>query len=244
MSAGDEPPPYANDAAIIEDDLVAPDTLLLAGTEIHRTGNAESLPLYKLSLAIGHLREFNSKVSISRYDYSVRNAFSLSAGSPRIATREKHIYDLTRLPDIMVSKFQYYLESVGRSSMGHIGLKTHRGIGSSGFRAWRGTRKNKASELQQGDMLFDIKSKGKGLFEWRDPADKRRVLALETSDMGIYRLEVKETMDRQRRDALVSTWCLKLWWEIAVSNIPPLTWDEGKCAFHVLSWGIVLLTRQ
>jgi hypothetical protein len=51
------------------DELVPPDMLVLAGTEIYGTKTPHAPPIYRLNLAIGHLRESNMTVSFSRLDY-------------------------------------------------------------------------------------------------------------------------------------------------------------------------------
>ncbi|KAH6695526.1 hypothetical protein F5X68DRAFT_198539 [Plectosphaerella plurivora] len=139
------------------------------------------------------------------------------------------MYNLRRLPRVMMPKWQYHLEALTRSTLGHVGIHTHMSITGSGWRAFNLTRPNKAAEFVQGDALFDVKVRRKGHTEWRSAGDKQKtILAYETAEDGIYRLTVVETLDRKTRDALVATWCLKLWWEIAVSNVEPLTWDEVR----------------
>ncbi|KAH7367983.1 hypothetical protein B0T11DRAFT_59303 [Plectosphaerella cucumerina] len=204
------------------DELVPPDMLLLAGTEIYGTKTPHAPPIYRLNLAIGHLRESNMTVSFSRLDYRGH------AGAAH-APRERHMYNLRRLPRIMMPKWQYHLEALTRSTLGHVGLHTHKSITGSGYRAFNLTRPNKAAEFVQGDTLFDVKVRKGGHTEWRSAGDKSKtILAYETAEDGIFRLTVVEAVTRKTRDALVATWCLKLWWEIAVSNVEPVTWEEVK----------------
>ncbi|EEY19526.1 predicted protein [Verticillium alfalfae VaMs.102] len=84
-------PAYADTASTAQDDVIPPETLLLAGTTIHSTASITSPPLYELSLALGHLTPSHQKVELSRLDYHVRRAGVATAGDrgPEVAARQK-----------------------------------------------------------------------------------------------------------------------------------------------------------
>ncbi|KAG7135956.1 hypothetical protein HYQ45_006412 [Verticillium longisporum] len=200
-------PPYADAASTVQDGMIPPETLLLAGTTIHSTASITSPPLYELSLALGHLTPSHQKVELSRLDYHVRRAAAAADRGPEVAARKKHMYNLSRPTAVMQSNFPFYLESVRRSNLGHVGFKKrHKMAGSTEYRALRVTRPSGvAGELKGGDVLF--------------------------SD-GIVRLQMVEPMAQSRRDALVGTWCLRVWWEIVASKEPLLTWEQVKPLFE------------
>ncbi|EZF26607.1 hypothetical protein H112_01290 [Trichophyton rubrum D6] len=68
---------------------------------------------------------------------------------------------------------------------------------------------------------------GKGRLEWRVAGDGAHLLAYDTIDDGISRLNIIKSMPQNQRDALVGVWCLRIWREIANSNIEPVSWDGG-----------------
>ncbi|KAL9942207.1 hypothetical protein D7B24_003733 [Verticillium nonalfalfae] len=231
-------PPYADTASTVQDDVIPPETLLLAGTTIHSTASITSPPLYELSLALGHLTPSHQKVELSRLDYHVRRAGASAATAgdrgPEVAARQKHLYNLSRPTAIMQSNFPFYLESVRRSNLGHVGFKKrHKMAGSTEYRALRVTRPNGvAGELKGGDVLFSIKATAAGRWEWREGEKGGPLLAYDTYEDGIVRLQIVEPMAQSRRDALVGTWCLRVWWDLVASKEPLLTWEQVKPLFE------------
>ncbi|KAF6833309.1 hypothetical protein CPLU01_05660 [Colletotrichum plurivorum] len=240
--ADDAPPSYTLSA---ENGPVQPDTLLLAGTTIYSAGAAASPPLYEVSFAIGHLRESNTTVSLSRFDQVVRTTEQQVSDEltgedlapqqvPRVSTRKKHIYDLKRALASRLTNptFTYFLESQSRGTMGHFGLKTHRHrFGTaSGYRAYKASRPRSHADLEPQDVAFVAKDRGKGRYEWRDGGSdgEKRLVAHETSENGIYKLQVVVPLSQKERDVLVALWCLHLWWEIASANVEPMTWEQGE----------------
>ncbi|CRK23469.1 hypothetical protein BN1723_012981 [Verticillium longisporum] len=203
-------PPYADAASTVQDGMIPPETLLLAGTTIHSTASiTTSPPLYELSLALGHLTPSHQKVELSRLDYHVRRAAAAADRGPEVAARKKHMYNLSRPTAVMQSNFPFYLESVRRSNLGHVGFKKrHKMAGSTEYRALRVTRPSGvAGELKGGDVLFSVKATAAGRC-WRT------------------------TRTRTASDALVGTWCLRVWWEIVASKEPLLTWEQVKPLFE------------
>ncbi|KAK1469859.1 hypothetical protein CMEL01_01626 [Colletotrichum melonis] len=224
----DVPPSYSEGVPTSSDGLIPAGTLLLAGTTIFNTASASSPPLYELTYPIGHLRESNTSVSFYRYENSVRDSSGVSG--PQVASRKKHIFDLKRDPTVTEPPFPYHLNSVSRGNVGHVGIKTHRRLGGSGYRAWRATRAREGADLEAKEMLFNIKTRGSGRQEWRDGSDKT-VLAHETSEEGIHKLQIVVPLTQDIRDGLVATWCLRLWWEIALSKVEPFSWSEVTLLF-------------
>ncbi|KAM0276812.1 hypothetical protein ACHAQH_006347 [Verticillium albo-atrum] len=222
-------PPYVDTASSVQNDMIPAETLLLAGTTIHSTASLTSPPLYELSLALGHLTESHQKVELSRLDYHIRRANPAETG-PEVSSRKKHIYNLSKPTTIMQSNFPYYIEAVRRSNLGHVGFKKrHKIAGAAEYRALRVTRPNGlAGELKGGDVLFSVKETAVGRFEWREGEKKGALLAYDTYEDGIVRLKIVEAMDKSMRDALVGTWCLRVWWAISPSKETLLTWEEVK----------------
>ncbi|KAM0330769.1 hypothetical protein ACHAQA_003723 [Verticillium albo-atrum] len=223
-------PPYADRASAVQDDIIPAETLLFAGTTIHNTASITSPALYELSSALGYLTDSHQNVELSRLDYHVRRANPAYETGPEVSARKKHIYNLSKPTMIMQSNFPYYIESVRRSNLGHIGFKKrHKLAGSTEYRALRVTRPNGlAGELKGGDVLYSVKQTAAGRFEWREGEKNGALIAYDTNKDGIMRLQIVEAMDQSRRDALVGTWCLRVWWEISVNKQMPPTWEDVK----------------
>ncbi|KAF9871788.1 hypothetical protein CkaCkLH20_10722 [Colletotrichum karsti] len=232
---GDLPPSYREGSPSSKEDLVPAGTLLLAGTTIFNAGAAATPPLYELTYAVGHLRESYTKVSFYRYEHKVseRPQEDASNPGPRITSRKKHIFDLRRDPNIMYSSMPYHLECVSRSGLANLGLQSYNHVTSKGVRAVRVTKAKVNAELEAGEKVFEAKKRGEGRHEWRDKTDGDTVVAHETAENGIYKLQIVIPMARDKRDALVATWCLRLWREIAMSKVEPLSWAQVK---HVLQY--------
>ncbi|GBF61436.1 hypothetical protein TMEN_3925 [Trichophyton mentagrophytes] len=211
-----------------KDDQLPPETLLLAGNAIHGTSRPASCstPLYKLSLDISFLRKNNTKVELSRFDNRIHNCNTM--GSPKVSARERHIFNLTRPPTVTTPPFEYHLEPASHGSLGHIGLKRYHHILSSGYQAWKATVARPGADLEAKAIVFTAKAQGKGRLEWREAGDGAHLLAYDTIDDGIFRLDIIKSMPQNQRDALVGVWCLRIWREIANSNIEPVGWDGVK----------------
>ncbi|EFQ99915.1 hypothetical protein MGYG_02923 [Nannizzia gypsea CBS 118893] len=212
------------------DDQLPPETLLLAGDAIHSASRPAScsIPLYKLSLDISFLRKNNTKVELSRFEHRIHSRNS----SPEVSARPRHIFNLTRPPTVTTPSFEYHLESVSNSNLGHIGLKRYHHIFSSGYQAWKATIAHPGANLLAKDIIFIAKTQHKGRHkvrhEWREAGDSGQILAYDIMDDGIFYLEIIKTMPQNQRDTLVGAWCLRVWRDIANSNIEPLTWNEVK----------------
>ncbi|KAF3491627.1 uncharacterized protein GIQ15_01144 [Arthroderma uncinatum] len=231
---GCRPPSYSENP--VETDLLPPETLLLAGTAIHSTSSPPSCPtpIYQLSRDISHLRQSNTKVELSRFDHRIRN--NATTNTPQVSTRERHIFNLTRPPTITTPQFEYHLEPVSSGNLGHVGLKRYHHVVSSGYQAWRSTIPHAGADLEAKELVFVAKARGKERYEWREDTDCGRLLAYDTIDDGIFRLQVLEAMNRKRRDALVGVWCLRVWREVANSNVEPLhREDDDNMAAEAIS---------
>ncbi|KAK7755165.1 hypothetical protein SLS62_002980 [Diatrype stigma] len=153
--AENAPPPYANANQVdgeAEEEIVQPVILVLSKRFIHaqskssfrlsgtgdRGGGGAPIPLYELSHDITQSSDGETKVELSRLVPSVRMSTMNGSGTPRVAHRSSHIYDLKRLPPLLADGFPYCLDAVSRSQRrwsssksaaaavcgGKLGLKT------------------------------------------------------------------------------------------------------------------------
>ncbi|WYZ36975.1 hypothetical protein EsH8_II_000481 [Colletotrichum jinshuiense] len=205
----DLPPEYAPSVSNVQEDL-PPDTLRLASRFIHSANspNVDAPGLYEINHQIDFLRETDTLVEFSRIDYSVRNRNQNSTQPPEIHSHPRHVFNLERPPAIVQESFPYYIRPVSRSGLGCIGLKFSKN-GRSVCKAWRvGRKANSRTEDEARELLFEVRTNNH-VFDWLDGKQTR--IAVEESKDNMYNLTILVALDRAMRDALVATWCVRLW---------------------------------
>ncbi|EFQ35732.1 uncharacterized protein GLRG_10887 [Colletotrichum graminicola M1.001] len=233
----DLPPEYAADGAAVRERL-PPDTLRLAGRSIHSatSRDMDAPGRYELNHQMDFLRETDRLVEFSRIDYAIKrqaggNAAAAASSVPEITSQPRHAFNLERPPAILQEAFPYYIKPVSRSGLGNIGLKFTR-IGKSVCKAWRVGRRRATSgkdrdtlEYEARGLLFDVR-RNNDVLDWFDGAKNR--VAVEYSNDNMYSLNVLVPMDQAMRDALVASWCVKLWNDLAVKFHERRNWKHGK----------------
>lgn len=236
------PPAYTSSAGVqtstagvgasIEDDSIAPGTLHLAERFVYNANSSDSPPLYELSHSISFLRETDRKVELERLDYSVRRggASSTSAAGPQVNTRKKHLYNLHHPPEIVSPTFPYYLESASRQTVGNLNIQKTSSSGSSRRRfavSKLVTSSARDVDFRQTETLFTIQrgQKKSTSYEW-SLASTKQMIAVDSEEQGLYRLEIVMAADRMTVDALVAAWCLRIWQDLAESNHHPGGWKN------------------
>ncbi|KAK1573451.1 uncharacterized protein LY79DRAFT_525694 [Colletotrichum navitas] len=234
----DLPPEYVADGAAVHERL-PPDTLRLAGRSIHSatSRDIDAPGRYELNHQMDFLRETDRLVEFSRIDYAIRRkagrnaaaAAAAAASVPEITSQPRHAFNLERPPAILQEAFPYYIKPVSRSGLGNIGLKFTR-IGKSLCKAWRvgrrratGGKEHDTLEYEARELLFDVR-RNNDVLDWFDGAKNR--LAVEYSRDDMYSLNVLVPMDQAMRDALVASWCVKLWNDLAVKFHERRTWKH------------------
>ena len=116
-----EPPPYDGlDAA--DTDTVHPVILVLSGRLIYSEG-AGSPALYELDHDVGFLSRSDHKVSFSRHERRVR-ASQHGGGGVRASNYQRHLFNLESPHAVTsTSRYAFFLTSVSRKTLGHVGLK-------------------------------------------------------------------------------------------------------------------------
>lgn len=236
----DQLPPYAGNAPPYPDngrvasppaatDMIPPDQLLLSGDSIYTasvqtSSNASHrLRLYELSHHIGHLLQSRTEVNLLRVD-AQRTATA--------ARRARAIYTLHRPPRITDPKFEFYLQSTSRGNTIHdvVLEPQHKSKMAFDYRPRRASRPRPGAELVAGEPLFSATLRNGGGYDWRVGSGEGRVLAFEVNDLEGMVLHIVEEMDRGLRDALVATWCLRIWHQTSFAEE-----NKNKCKFS--SWG-------
>ncbi|KAK5652341.1 hypothetical protein OQA88_10533 [Cercophora sp. LCS_1] len=220
------PPPFAPEAANPvqppayheqrddPNEIVQPVTYALHGRFVYGLPNTSS-PLYELSRVIHAQGDATTSIEFQRLDYRVRTQ---SDGTPRVAHRGKHLYNLIHLPDAWVMDYQFSLQSITRKTLGNVIMKKSP-FPHSGFRVYKQLtdeeieREKKRGNKPKHDFYFVIKDK-KNTWEWCD--GQGNVVATQVSTMGSdglpeHNLLVLVPLTRRMMDALVALWCLWLW---------------------------------
>ena len=211
------PPPYISANQIVAEDEVVQPTILVISQHFIRAQSSVGAVLYELSQDITQSSDGESKASLSRVVRGVRMSAS---GAPRATQRSRHIYDLKRLPSLLANGFPYCLDATSRSAAaaGHLGLKTTSfprtgakilrmesdkagGSFPKGYKARRETAKHNGS-------MFELR-KAHDHYEWIDSEGHR--IAVEDHTTDYFQLIVTTPLSRPVIDALVASWCLKIW---------------------------------
>ncbi|KAI1081393.1 hypothetical protein F5B20DRAFT_579256 [Whalleya microplaca] len=210
---GEDPPPYIPPSHNEAEELLQPVILILSERFI-RIQSVNSTPLYELSRDIRRSSGCEAQVSLDRLIHSVRTN---ADGTPRVTHRNRHIFDLKHMPPILSKGFPYCLDAISRTSMGNLALKTtsfprpgfkvmkiepERGDGfPKGYTARR-------KSLKEVELIFEVLRK-QGHFEWLSPDGNR--IAVEEEIEGQYKLIVMSPVPRKIMDAMVGSWCLRIW---------------------------------
>ncbi|KAI0483484.1 hypothetical protein F4859DRAFT_472966 [Xylaria cf. heliscus] len=205
-----EPPPYESPKDNDASDTVHPTILVLAGRLIH-SESASSAVLYELDRDVGFLSGADHKVAFSRHEPRVRAGQHGDGGVVRRTTdHQRHLFNLESPHAIIsTSRYPFFLTSVSRKTLGHVGLRKT-SVPRLGFKVMRIGRSGGEDE-----EMFEITHK-EGRYEWWD-AEGRRV-AIEDCVDGRARMIVTTALERQRADVLVAIWCLRIWHDAAVEE--------------------------
>ncbi|KAK2594519.1 hypothetical protein QQS21_007800 [Conoideocrella luteorostrata] len=213
-----EPPSYdevvANDAP--DDFLHSPATFHLTGRLIYSDKNATE-PLYELSQDIAFVRDSTQTVSIERTDFKLKVSDN---GMSHMATLRRPIYALKHPPVYWSPLFLYHADPASKLGLCAFGLSTFRPKLLSltpGFRVHRAARDVNEKIVQREELFSAVPMKrGTVKFEWSDA--EGRIIARELDRPDGYSLFITRAMNVKTRDALVSAWVLRLWWEVAGST--------------------------
>ncbi|RYP67190.1 hypothetical protein DL769_005822 [Monosporascus sp. CRB-8-3] len=230
----ENPPPYITANQHEADEVVQPVILVLTGQCICAQASGMT-PLYELSQDIRQPSHGVSKASLSRVIWKVRTN---ADGTPHVTQRNRHIFDLRRLPSLLSKGFPYCLDPVSRSATGNLGLKTL-SFPRSGFKMVRlepekgeglpkGYKAMRRSDREAG-TVFEIRKKH-GHYEWIG-SDGRR-LAVEDDVADEHKLIVTTPMSRATADAMVASWSLRIWHNCIESNPENLATCESSSLYE------------
>ncbi|KAK0620680.1 hypothetical protein B0T14DRAFT_497163 [Immersiella caudata] len=208
-----EAPPDYQEKVDNPDEILQPINYVMHGRFIYASPN-ESSPLYELSRVIHAQGEATTNIEFHRLEYRVRTR---QDGTPNVANRQKHIYNIGHLADIFSGNFQCSLQSVTRKALGnHLALKKAP-FPHSGYRATLASEgeggKGKQRPKNERYFFWMKINKTHGTCEWFDSTGRMVATQAEGMQQGQpeFMLMVLEPLTRRMMDGLMAFWCLWLW---------------------------------
>lgn len=222
------PPPYEEASSEAAGKALKPIVLVLTGDAVISATSPTTAPLYKMSWNVTSIPQKSSSVVFERVEQSQ----SQNPDGPNPSKSPTcHLFYLAHPPG---ARFQtdtpeYYITSVSSEALGNISLETSNKrsrFQKAEFRALLSAKKTASSiplfdDEEKAQLLFTIKPKWiGGRYTYTDSSCEQ--VAYEDEDRKAkehrHRLVITAPMDRATRDALVATWCLRLWYETAESR--------------------------
>lgn len=213
----DSPPAYDHLETGEADALLQPVILVIEGRLIYAE-SAQSKPLFEVSQDISKLSHAYSTHSLARLDHVVRDR---PGQGPRVYQRTRHIYNLKHVSPAISPNYLFQIEATSRAAVvRHLALrKSH--IPWQGSRIVMAAEEAETSGLPKGykaarnnlvelGHLFEMRCRNRK-YEWVTADDSRRVAVEEDEADGQHKLIVMAPLPRNRMDALVASWCLRLW---------------------------------
>jgi len=220
--AGVPSPPAYSEQRDDPEEVLQPAIFVLNDRFIHHESVASS-PLYQLNRVIHAQGRAANKIELERLDHRVK---TLSDGSPSVAARGRHIYNLLHYSELFSADFTCGIESVSRKGVGRVAIKKA-SFPHTGFRAAR-TPGEREKNFNKSAYIYAIKEK-KEVFEWLD--SNGNVIATEDQRDGQHMLFVAVPLTRRMMDGLVALWCLWMW-HVHIEEIPqPARWEHSKFIF-------------
>ncbi|KAF4507767.1 hypothetical protein G6O67_004230 [Ophiocordyceps sinensis] len=207
-----EPPSYGDASELLNSHTLPPVTLRVAGRFVY-SDDPQTPPLYELSHSVGFLRDTHHVVRVQRLQHQVKQL----NGAPQVSTRARHLYDLKHPNHVTAPTFSFHAEATSRQSLCSFGISSFRPRRLStarGYRVHRAAR-GPGHQLVSQDAIFEAlpAKDGAVTFEWFD--SQSRLLARELVQGGMASFLIGAEMSLAARDALVTAWILRVWWELA-----------------------------
>ena len=216
-----------------DEQLVQPAILVMGKLTVHAQ-TADGTPLYELSRDVRRSSEGETHVEFSRLDHVVR-ASATAAGGPRVSHRTRHLFDFRRVPPVLAEGFPYRMDATARGGDSYAiraltfprsGVKVVRpAFRHNPFAHSGGGGTSKSDETPKGWMAratgtavetgvaFEAVVRRHGRSEWVDGGDGRRLAVEDETADGDLQLTVIAALPRPVLDALVASWCLKVWYD-------------------------------
>lgn len=215
-------------------DVIEPAVLLLSGQHVVSKAVPEA-PLYEMSRDVTYIPQKNSSIIFERVEDAHATEADINAPENE---QKQHLFYLAHPAgaEFQVEIPAYYLTAVSReATLGNISLRSTKPLlQRPEFEAVLSATRTAADKPlfdENPKVIFSIRPKLlTGRHTWFD-SDGNQVAAEEQK--GSQRtLNITVSMKSELRDALVATWCLKVWHDTAES---PQTKRDGKSNFSSLN---------
>ncbi|KAL4958549.1 hypothetical protein BDW69DRAFT_179550 [Aspergillus filifer] len=237
---------------------VPPTVLLLEDITIWEAST--STPLYKLSRSVtSRLRTApkNSSVTFERAEHSPPG----NAEHPHSETHYKHLFYLAHPAGAQYRSDTpaYYITSVeANTTLGNLHFDTYKPLFQKQELTARLSAKRTSADkplfddADQASVLFTARParwlRGSSSYTWFNDAGQQVAVENGPGKNGQYKLDISVPLSHEIRDALVSLWALRLWYETAESKEAKREgqsgdeFDEfGDCLFDALEFVLLLL---
>ncbi len=212
-------PPYEEANEGPSKDILKPAVLVLAGQSIV-SETATATPLYQMNWSVTSIPQKDSSVVFERVEHVQAEKVEGTAPGKQ---QNRHLFYLAHPAgaQFLTDNPAYYITSVVSEMLGNISLEVCKSrFQKSEFKALLSAKKSmSASPLfdENAQPLFDVKLNWMGRrYTWTDSQSQQ--VAYEDGKVRPHKLVVTASMERAMRDALVATWCLRLWHDTAESR--------------------------
>ncbi|RYP56247.1 hypothetical protein DL771_012034 [Monosporascus sp. 5C6A] len=219
LDAKDMPPPYEDICDGPSEDVLQPEVFVFAGESI-ACETAASTPLYQMNWNVTTIPQRHTSLVFERVDHDPREKAESAAPMEQ---HNQHLFYLAHPAgaQYLTDRPAYYITSVSPGTLGNISLETSKPkFQKTEFKALLSAGKGASDSPlfdERPEPLFDAKSKWMGgRYTWTDSAGRQ--VAYEDKKGDRHILVVTAAMSRRMRDALIATWCLRLWHDTAESR--------------------------
>ncbi|KAI2781030.1 hypothetical protein F4815DRAFT_493062 [Daldinia loculata] len=203
----------------LREDVLEPTTLVLKNQYIAPETEPTNW-LYQIGWDVTAIPQKATSITFEK----IENTESLEVGSSTsIKSHNRHIFYLAHpLGAQYRADFPpYYLTSVSGDTLGNISLETSKSrLGKIIFKVLVSSGRSWTDNPlfhENAELLFNVKQKwANGHYIWTNSNNKQ--VAYEDNKYDQHRLVITASMKTDIRDALVATWCLKLWHDTSESS--------------------------
>ncbi|KAI9375083.1 hypothetical protein BJX61DRAFT_531838 [Aspergillus egyptiacus] len=230
-------------------DLLEPAILFLSGRCVFAEG-APSTPLYQCNSNIQSVSNRDSSALLERVQ---RNEAGLDAEpeSSAAGASSKHLFWLVHPANSQYRTdipARYFITAADSEMLGNIRLEiSEPRLQRTSFKAKVGVGKTAASKPlfdEEQVLLFDIRPRlglNASSYQWSNSSGHQ--VAVEEKHDDRHKLSITRSMTQQSRDALVTTWLLRLWHQTADSRQAKREFYESMTTPEILKENMNTLPR-
>ncbi|KAF3054871.1 hypothetical protein GL218_07625 [Daldinia childiae] len=217
--SSEDPFSYMASTERLCEDSLEPTTLVLKDQYIASEAEPTNW-LYQIGRDVTAIPQKATSITFEKIENN--DSLEVESSTP-IKSHNKHIFYLAHPlgAQYRTDTPPYYLTSVSRNTLGNISLETSKSrLGKTTFKVLVSSGRSWTDNPlfhENAELLFNVKQKwANGHYIWTDSNNKQ--VAYEDDKGDQHRLVITASMETDTRDALVATWCLKLWHDTSESS--------------------------